>query len=98
MFDPRNRPALIVQASLLALLAIACIVCATARGIGGTPDTTANHSPRVCFPTAKWGPAPARYAPCVKVTRVYEDGSFSFAVSDKGGTVRYTSGVGALDR
>jgi hypothetical protein len=32
------------------------------------------------------------------VTRVYEDGSFRFAVSDAGGTIRYTSAVGALDR
>lgn len=31
MFDPRNRPGLIVQASLLALLVIATVACATAH-------------------------------------------------------------------
>lgn len=77
---------------------MAISVIAIAAKSSGTPDTTAKHAPRVCFPAAKWGPALKRYAPCVKVTRVYEDGSFSFSVSDKGGTVRYTSGVGALDR
>lgn len=75
--------------AVIALLAIGGVVSAA-----HAPDTT----PRVCFPAAKWGPAPRSDAPCVKVTRVYEDGSFSFAVSDKGGTIRYTSGVGALDR
>jgi hypothetical protein len=83
--------------AVIALLAIGGIANA-AHCASTTPDTAAKHAPRVCFPAAKWGPAPRSGAPCVKVTRVYEDGSFQFAVSDKSGTVRYTSGVGALDR
>jgi hypothetical protein len=77
-----------------------CAIAAVAIAIESSevPDTTAKHAPRVCFPAKRWGPAPKRYAPCVRVTHVSEDGSFSFAVSDKGGTVRYTSGAGALDR
>ena len=62
------------------------------------PSVTASHSPRVCFDVGEWGPAPDRYAPCVRIRRVYEDGSFAYAVSDRDGTVRYSSGVGALDR
>jgi hypothetical protein len=65
---------------------------------GHVASVTTAHSPRVCFPAAKWGPAPKRYAPCVRIRRVYEDGSFTFAVSDRDGTVRYVNGVGALDR
>lgn len=84
-------------------VALPCIVLLSIAGVataveGSTPDVTAKHAPRVCFPAAKWGPAPKRYAPCVKITKVFEDGSFSFAVSDKDGVVRYTAGVGALDR
>lgn len=56
------------------------------------------NSPRVCFPKKDWGPASDSIRPCVRITRVEEDGSFAFSVSDGDGVVRYTSGVGALDR
>lgn len=65
---------------------------------GEPPAVTVPHSPRVCFPAAKWGPAPDRIRPCVRITAVQEDGSFGYAVTDADGTVRYTAGVGALDR
>lgn len=50
-----------------------------------------------CFPVAHWDAA-KRLRPCVRVVKVEEDGSFRFRVSDADGTVRYVSGVGALDR
>jgi hypothetical protein len=56
------------------------------------------HSPRVCFSAKHWGPAPKAVRPCVRITGVQEDGSFNYAVSDADGTVRYTAGIGALDR
>ncbi len=86
----------VVYLSLAACLALAAV--AYGAGRGHVASVTAKHSPRVCFPVGKWGPAPQRYAPCVRIRRVYEDGSFTFAVSDRDGTVRYSSGVGALDR
>ncbi len=93
-----HRPAFIVRLSLLALVAIACLATATAKGLSrGIPDTTAAHAPRVCFPAGKWD-APQGQSPCIRVTRVYEDGSFTFSVSNKGGTVRYVGGIGAQDR
>lgn len=85
----------VVYLSLAACLALAGIAYGAGRHVA---SVTAAHSPRVCFPAAKWGPAPDRYAPCVRIRRVYEDGSFRFAVSDRDGTVRYVSGIGALDR
>lgn len=80
-----------VIAALVALAAIGVLMVAVASGQG------AGQLGR-CFPAAKWGPAPDAVRPCVKVTRIYEDGSFAFKVSDADGVVRYTSGVGALDR
>lgn len=90
-----TRYSLTVLAALLAIVAIGCVAVASARPHHGT--VTSSNAPRVCFPLRKWGPAPKRYAPCVRITRVYEDGSFSFKVADHDGTVRYTSGVGNLD-
>lgn len=55
-------------------------------------------SGRICFSAQKWGPAPDAVRPCVEITKLYEDGSFQFSVSDADGTIRYTSGVGAQDR
>jgi len=85
-----------VYTILSACLLLAGIAYGNTRG--HVASVTAAHSPQVCFPVGKWGPAPDRYAPCVRIRRVYEDGSFTFAVSDHDGTVRYVSGVGALDR
>lgn len=85
----------VVYLALAACLALAAIAYGKGRHVA---SVTAAHSPRVCFPMGKWGPAPKRYAPCVRIRRVYEDGSFTYAVSDRDGTVRYVNGVGALDR
>jgi len=79
-------------------LAIAAVALA---GFGASQVATAANtapSPRTCFAAKNWGPAPESVRPCVRITRVEEDGSFEFSVSDADGTVRYTSGVGALDR
>lgn len=46
-----------------------------------------------CFPVGLWN-ADDTKLPCVEVRRVYEDGSFTVAVLDGDGTVRYTRGVG----
>jgi hypothetical protein len=86
----------VVQLSLAACCLFAGI--AYANRPAGIPSVPASRSPRVCFDLGMWGPAPDRYAPCVRIRRVYEDGSFTYAVSDRDGTVRYSAGVGALDR
>lgn len=49
---------------------------------------------RTCFPASRWNADP-QYRPCVRITRVYEDGSFKFAISDHNGTVRQSGGVGS---
>ena len=86
----------VVYLSLAACLALAAVAYGNRPAL--IPSVSASHSPRVCFDVGKWGPAPQRYAPCVRIRRVYEDGSFTYAVSDRDGTVRYSAGVGALDR
>lgn len=89
------------RTAVVYLILTACLVFAgVAYGNrpAPVPSVTAEQAPRVCFDAAKWGPAPQSKAPCVRVTRVMEDGSFRFAVSDRSGHVRYVSGVGALDR
>jgi len=53
---------------------------------------------RTCFSATERGPASDAKRPCVEVTELFEDGSFSYRVSDADGTVRYSAGVGALDR
>lgn len=90
---------------LLAVFALTCTVIGAAGvGIAATGGTTAwPHAaaqPRLCFPLDKWntGTVAARYRPCVRVVRLYEDGSFKYAVSDADGTIRYSGGVGAEDR
>ena len=84
--------------ALIALCALAlCVgIAPTASGhwLGGGHGEGLGR----CFPAGKWGPARDGVRPCVKVTRIFEDGSFTFRVSDADGTERYTSGVGALDR
>ena len=81
------------------LIAAAGVVseAASAGSSGGTVEGTA-HAPRVCFSKSDWGPAPDSKRPCVKITKLYEDGSFRVSVTDGDGTVRYSTGVGALDR
>lgn len=74
----------------------------TAATVAQTGGTYA-HAPHVgrCFPASLWDGDeghPDSVRPCVRVSRVYEDGSFKYAVSDANGTVRYSGGVGAADR
>lgn len=79
---------------VLALVAIAVLLLSCGgRASKSTASTTAR-----CFPASSWGPAPDAERPCVEVTRVEEDGSFTYRVSDAAGTERYTAGIGALDR
>lgn len=77
-------------------LALVFIAVATSTALGALPPLHKNH--RTCFPAKQWGPVADQYRPCVRIVRLYEDGSFKFAVSDADGTVRYSAGVGALDR
>lgn len=51
---------------------------------------------RSCFAERLWEDTPG-LRPCVRITRIYEDGSFKVAVSDGNGTVRYSMGVGVPD-
>jgi len=97
----RPRPARTGRLAQLAVLVPTLAVVATA-GIGSAAGGHASpqHRPgsapsaRVCFPASSWSPAPDAIRPCVRVTRLYEDGSFHFQVSDANGTVRYGGGVG----
>jgi hypothetical protein len=82
----------------IAAVAVVASVAGAHTKVAHVASVPASQSPRVCFPAAKWGPAPKRLAPCVRIRRVYEDGSFEYAVSDRDGTVRYSAGVGAKDR
>lgn len=67
-------------------------------GLGGTGEANAGpHGSRVCFASSSWD-APQGLRPCARILRVQEDGSFSYAVEDANGTVRYSASVGALDR
>lgn len=75
-------------------------VCIALVGLCSTVMGSTTPGPRSCFPVSSWqgGTKVDELRPCVRILKVQEDGSFSFAVSDANGTVRYTSGVGALDR
>jgi hypothetical protein len=85
---------LLATLTLAAVVLCAAALCAVA--FAQAPRSTGH--PLTCFPASQWGPASDGLRPCVRVTRLYEDGSFHFAVSDANGTVRYDAGVGALDR
>lgn len=78
------------MAAVVAVLLLAPLLAPPREG-----DAAAS---RVCFPAANWGPAPDRLRPCVSVTRVAEDGSFTYSVSDADGVERYSAGIGAQDR
>lgn len=65
--------------------------------VGAVASAGVHSAQRVCFPAAKWDAAAGK-RPCARIVRVFEDGSVRVAVSDANGTVRYTTGVGALDR
>jgi hypothetical protein len=85
---------------LLALILAVALASASNPAVAsdGVHAVSVQNSPRVCRSAKTWGPAPDRFRPCVRITNVEEDGSFGYAVSDADGTVRYTAGVGALDR
>jgi len=87
------------RALVLALLAAAFLVAAL--GIAAAPsrgESDRHAAGRVCFDPDDWGPAKYRFAPCVRIAKLYEDGSFKAVVSDYGGTIRYSIGIGARDR
>lgn len=94
-----NKHVAVVYIALAATVAI-LIAGFAAHAATPRPETVEGsvNAPRVCFPKKDWGPASDSIRPCVRITGVQEDGSFSYAVSDGNGTVRYTAGVGALDR
>jgi hypothetical protein len=85
---------------LIYLLTAACALVALLVGVAGA--VTCDCSLVVirhtrCFPKQIWN-APPGLRPCVTPTRIYEDGSFKYSVSDANGTVRYSGGVGTEDR
>jgi hypothetical protein len=82
----------------LVCIAALWLVLATLVFTAAFAQSASTGSERYCFPAKQWGPSPDGFRPCVRIVRLYEDGSFRFAVSDANGTVRYTAGVGARDR
>lgn len=87
--------------NVVAVMVAFAIVGHLAYQAAASPNSGADtKSSRTCFSAADWngGTTPDRYRPCVAITRLYEDGSFKYAVSDASGTVRYSGGVGAQDR
>lgn len=89
--------------ALTGAIGVASVIAQT----GGTSSHWTTDDPPAklhgrCFPAAKWGSSPDDTAddfrrPCVRVMRVYEDGSFKVAVQDADGPVRYSLGVGVPD-
>jgi hypothetical protein len=79
------------------IAAVALTSVALAAGVAEM-DAASGASPRTCFSAADWGPVSDAVRPCVQITKIAEDGSFTYRVSDADGTNRYTAGVGALDR
>lgn len=84
----------------LAIVFVLIVHVAGLLGIGGTGEAYAGTDPspsRVCFSAQSWD-ADDLERPCVRIVRVFEDGSFRAVVTDAGGTFRYAAGVGAEDR
>jgi len=97
--NPKHHPAsLVVLAAAFALLA--CMIWAGASMATHTQSEAPSAPSRVCFPKQDWrgGPVDDQWRPCVRVTRLFEDGSFHVQVQDANGTTRYGFGVGARDR
>lgn len=82
-------PFIVVAALILSIV----LAPANAQTIQVSAVIVQHHK---CFKKSKWGAEPG-YRPCVQLQRIYEDGSFTYKTYDADGTVRYTSGVGALD-
>jgi len=81
-----------------ATLALAAVVIIPTPVLLSVTHTAATADPgRTCFSAASWDADDAA-RPCVRIVRVEEDGSFRFRAEDADGTLRYVSGVGALDR
>jgi hypothetical protein len=77
-------------------VAIATVVILLAT-LGGSLSCSISSTPsRTCFSAKSWD-ADDNDRPCVSV-QVYEDGSFSYRVTDARGTHRYAGNVGAKDR
>lgn len=94
-----NRHILVVLVALLACAAIATVAVAASPQDVVAPAVSPH---RVCFPARAWDGEDG-YRPCVRITAVEEDGSFSYSVGDAGGidaeaVERYSGSVGALDR
>jgi hypothetical protein len=69
----------------LALLAIAAVLSVSADA---APRTAAPTYDRSCIGAAGWGPAPDSERPCVRVARLFEDGSGLLVQEDAAGTYR----------
>lgn len=89
------RPNLVAGLALWATVALLAIVGA-ANALPHRGTVTVHSAPRVCFPASSWD-APNKRRPCVRVVRLYEDGSLRLRVSDAGGRLRYVTGVPNLE-
>lgn len=56
-------------------IAAAVVALALGGGVAGAFTSEGTGNERVCYPAAKWGPAPDGRRPCYTVARLYEDGS-----------------------
>ena len=68
----------------------------TVLGLAAPPSPSHSEDPtanRVCFSKTGWS-ARDELRPCVRITRVYEDGSFDAKVENAGGDKRYEVSVG----
>lgn len=85
------------RAGMLLVVCVGVVLAASMWAFGFANQRGHDWPHGRCFPRSEWSDA-QRYRPCVRITRVEEDGSFTFAAQDHDGTVRYRSGVGAQDR
>ncbi|HEX3241117.1 MAG TPA: hypothetical protein VHR18_13405 [Solirubrobacterales bacterium] len=87
------------QAVVLAALAAVALLLVVSVGAveGSTASATERTVGGACFPAGSWD-ADLDDRPCVRIVRVAEDGSFSYAVTDADGTRRYRGAIGATDR
>lgn len=83
----------------LKVIAAVCIVGIFALILltGQSDGAEQSSSPGACFPAKAWSGNDAE-RPCVELTRIYEDGSFTYKVGEASGTVRYSGAAPTKDR
>jgi hypothetical protein len=86
----------ILASALAAAVIILPFGAAVGLGHGSASAEPPNtHSaPRVCFDRERWGPVAPAHRPCLRIVRLFEDGSALLQGSDADGSHRYTVPVG----